>query len=105
MKKKEKYSKWVLINDNLELDGVNLSKNSYGSTISQIFKKPGDFSVVFRHDSGLIAIMLSNSVEKVGSFGYLELLCSDGGVVFASITEIMFEWDVISMLYRKSVEK
>ena len=104
-KNKEKYSKWVLINDNLELDEINLSNNSYGSKISRIFKKPDDFSVVFRHNSGLIAIMLSSSAEKVGSFRYLELLCSDGGVVFASITEIMLEWDVISIFYRKPDEK
>ena len=66
MQKKEKknYAKWVVVDDKLTIDTEMYPKNSYGGKISEIFKNPDNFLVVFAHNSGKIATLISNNVEN-----------------------------------------
>ena len=96
---------WVIIGDKLQIDKEKYQSNSHGFRLSQIFENPKRYDVVFQHKSGRIAILLDEVKLNDGTFPLLQLMTHENEVIYEPVTDLMFEWEIISMIDRGFYEK
>ena len=96
---------WIVIDDKLRIDKEKYEATSHGFRLSQIFDNPKRWDVVFQHSSGKIAILLEEIKLNDGTFPLLQLLTHDNEIIFEPVTDLMFEWKIVSMIDRKISEK
>ena len=96
---------WVIVDDKLTIDKEKYRSDSHGFRLAKIFDNPKRWDVVFQHKSGRIAILLDEVKLNDGTFPLLQLMTNENEIVFEPVTDLMFEWKIISMIDRKFNEK
>lgn len=96
---------WLLIDNKMSINKEKYAPHTYGYKLSTIFENPERWDVVFQHSSGRIAILLKEIKLNDGTFPLLQLLTHENEIIFESITDLMFEWKIVSMIDRKYHEK